>query len=159
MRYPTIINTLLLFLLAAPVAAQDVSTDSTTTVTEESDTSITTDVDVTTDSEAEVNILIDQEVADEELTVDVEAELQQRLHSLDRKLTACAEIGNEECVTRVESMIDTAQERAEKYIERREELGETIKARFEEWRASRQEHIDTMKERVQKRRDRRAELQ
>lgn len=139
---------------------------------------------------AEVDILVDQQIADEDLTVDVEAEIlpedgfqfvlenalfrirraftfqaerkaevdQDRLHRLDRKLTACGEAGDTECVARLEEMIAAAEERARAHFERKREVLGNIEEHFEEWRMRRRAHIDEVEELVQERQSKRDEL-
>lgn len=138
----------------------------------------------------EADILVDQEIADEDLTVDVEAEIlpsdgfrfvlenalfkvrraftfqaerkaevdQNRLHRLDRKLTACGEAGDTVCVARLEEMITAAEERARRHLERKQEVLGNIEEHFEEWRARRQEHIDKIKDIAAEHSDMREEL-
>ena len=93
------------------------------------------------------------------LQAERKAELdRERLHRLDRKLTACAELGDEECVTRIESMIGKTEERAQAYLERKEEIQERFQERFEAWRERRGERVEELKDVVEERKSQRDEL-
>jgi chromosome segregation ATPase len=81
-----------------------------------------------------------------------------RLHQLDRKLAACAEIGDEQCISKVEEHIQSLETRADKYIARRQELQERLLNKFDQWRASRSDRIEDLKERANERRDKKQEL-
>lgn len=81
-----------------------------------------------------------------------------RLHRLDRKAEACAEIGDEECLEKIEEHRANVEERAENFIARRAELKEKLEDRFTEWREARSERRDELRDRVAERRDQRQEL-
>lgn len=151
------------------------------------ETATATPTDTTSDdlSEIEIEQLVDQQLADEDLTTDVEAEVlpsdgfqfvlenalfnirraftfqaerkaqldQDRLQKLDRKLTACAEIGDTHCVDRLQEMIAAAEDRAQRYLEKKQEVLGNIESNFEAWRQRRQEHIEAMEEMAQEHAD------
>ena len=81
-----------------------------------------------------------------------------RLHRLDRKLTACSEIGDEDCVARIEEHIARAEEIAEKHIAKRQELIDKFQTRFEDWRTNRDARVDLLKDTATARRAQRVEL-
>lgn len=83
---------------------------------------------------------------------------QQRLHRLDRKLTACSEIGDSECINKIEERMQTLSDRTEKYIAKREELKEQFLTRFQNWRDNRESLIQDRKEKAGQLRDRMQEL-
>ena len=80
-----------------------------------------------------------------------------RLHRLDRKAEACAELGDEECLATIEEHRATLQERAEAFIARRVELSDELEARFNAWREAREGRRAELRERVAERRDQRQE--
>ncbi len=82
----------------------------------------------------------------------------QRLHQLDRKLTACADVGDEGCMQRIQERITRAQELAEKHLQKKQEILAKHRQRFEEWRAKRQARLEELKERAAQRKERREEL-
>lgn len=82
----------------------------------------------------------------------------ERLHRLDIKLAACADLGDEDCVQKIEDRIKKAEERAKAFIARRQELRDKLEERFANWRASRGERLEKMRLRVQERRDRLEQL-
>lgn len=86
------------------------------------------------------------------------AQLRLRLHQMDRKLTACAEIGDEECVAKIEVHIQALKDRTERYITRHEELSEQHQQRFEEWRQRRESRIERLRQLATDRRANRTEL-
>ena len=86
------------------------------------------------------------------------AQYRARLHTLDRKLTACADIGDEECVTRVQERLTTIEERATNFITRREEIATTQADRFAAWREQRAERHDELAARAAARKEQRTEL-
>ncbi len=81
-----------------------------------------------------------------------------RLHQLDRKMAACAEIGDEQCTSKVEEHIQALEDRADSYIERRQELQEKLLDRFDQWRANRDTRIEGLKQRAIERRAKKQEL-
>jgi hypothetical protein len=81
-----------------------------------------------------------------------------RLHILDRKLAACSEIGDDECVTRIEERLAALKDRTEKHIARREELKEQFQERFAAWRARREARIVELREKAVERKSLREDL-
>ena len=73
---------------------------------------------------------------------------QVKLHQYDRKLVACAELGDEECITRIDEHMDRLTTRTENFISKRAELKEKLLTRFREWRSEREQKIDDRKERA-----------
>ena len=108
------------------------------------------DTDLTTDLEAESLPTTDpvafwweqiQSNVISVFTMNAERKAEQyrlRLHILDRKLAACSEIGDEECVTRIEERMAALEERTGNYIAKREELQEQFQERFAAWRERRE---------------------
>lgn len=84
--------------------------------------------------------------------------LQLRLHQLDRKAVACAELGDEECLTSIEERSTALQERTEAFIQRKEELRDQLLDKFTTWRERRQDHRQALQERIEERKNRRDEL-
>lgn len=74
---------------------------------------------------------------------------QDHLHHLDRKLAACTELGDEACVTRIQTRIDNLNERAEKFMARKEELREKHLEQFQQWRERREEKNKELQTRLQ----------
>ena len=83
------------------------------------------------------------------------AQMRLRLHRLDRKLAACAEVGDPECAAKIEQRIQALQERTERYIAKRQELREQHLQRFEEWRAKRVARAQELRQRAAERRGQR----
>ena len=93
------------------------------------------------------------------LKADNKAELYERhLHTLDRKLAACAEIGDEECTKLIEAHIEKLTARATNYLERREELRDKLQDKFQAWRQHREAMITERQQRVAELKDKREEL-
>lgn len=86
------------------------------------------------------------------------ARLRLQLHRLDRKLAACAELGDEECVAKIEERTRALQERTERYIARHQELREQHQQRFAEWRARRAARVQELHQRAAERRNQHQEL-
>jgi hypothetical protein len=86
------------------------------------------------------------------------AQYNERLHTLDRKLAACAELGDENCVARVEERLIAVQDRAEIYIANQEELAEAHAERFAAWREARADHIAERHTRAEELQDTRSDL-
>jgi len=84
--------------------------------------------------------------------------MRSRLHKLDRKMEACAEIGDPECAEKIEERMEALQERTEKYIAKREELKDEFQDRFEAWREKREEHRANLELKLNERKAQRAEL-
>lgn len=80
------------------------------------------------------------------------------LHQLDRKLAACAEVGDEECVTRVETHQAALKERATHFFARREELKDEHLERLEAWREKREALVEERRERAAELKEKREEL-
>lgn len=83
---------------------------------------------------------------------------EEHLHRLDRKLAACSELGDEECVARIEARIATLKTRAEKYMEKREELRQKHLQQFQEWRQRREVKLEELKTRLEDNKERFQEL-
>lgn len=81
-----------------------------------------------------------------------------RLHQLDRKLAACAKIGDEQCISKVEEHIRSLEIRADNYIAKRQELQEKLLDKFDQWRVDRNARIEDLKQRAIERRAKRQEL-
>jgi len=81
-----------------------------------------------------------------------------RLHQLDIKLAACAELGDEECMGRIEERISDLERKANDFLQRREDLKERLQERFSLWRSKRNERIEELRERAGQRRDRLEQL-
>lgn len=88
------------------------------------------------------------------------------LHQLDRKMAACAEIGDETCADRIQQRITALEQRAQRFMERREALRDELQEKFlqwreqrakrrEEWRSQAAERRGQLKELLQQRRQRR----
>jgi len=58
----------------------------------------------------------------------------ERLHTLDRKLNACSEIGDEDCINKIEERLNKVTNLAQRHLEKREELKEKHLERFKSWR-------------------------
>jgi len=86
------------------------------------------------------------------------AQMRLRLHRLDRKLAACAEVGDPECAAKIEQRIQALQERTERYIAKRQELREQHLQRFEEWRAKRVARAQELRQRAAARQSQQQEL-
>ncbi len=86
------------------------------------------------------------------------AQMRLRLHRLDRKLAACAEVGDPECAAKIEQRIQALQERTERYIAKRQELREQHLRRLEEWRAKRAARLPELRQRAAERRSQRQQL-
>src|SRR3989338_2136727 len=83
---------------------------------------------------------------------------EQHLHMLDRKLAACAEIGDEQCTELIKKRMEKLTTRATNYLERREELRDKLLERFQTWRTRREAMIPVRQERVAELKDQREEL-
>ena len=128
------------------------------------------DTDLTTDLEAESLPTTDpvafwweqiQSNVISVFTMNAERKAEQyrlRLHILDRKLAACSEIGDEECVTRIEERMAALEERTGNYIAKREELQEQFQERFAAWRERRETRITKLREKAAERKALRADL-
>lgn len=81
-----------------------------------------------------------------------------RLHRLDRKLAACAEIGDQECVAKVEEHSQNLEQRTEKYIAKRQELEANFQDRFLKWRENRQARAVQWRQHAAERQSQRQEL-
>lgn len=81
-----------------------------------------------------------------------------RLHQLDRKLAACAEIGDEQCISKVEKHIQSLETRADNFIAKRQELKEQLLDKFDQWRTDRNARIEDLKQRAAERRAKRQEF-
>ena len=93
------------------------------------------------------------------LKAENKAELYERhLHTLDRKLAACAEIGDEQCTEAIEARIESLTARATNYLERREELRDKLQDKFQAWRQHREAMITERQQRVAELKDKREEL-
>ncbi|MFH1354455.1 MAG: hypothetical protein ABIH36_04180 [bacterium] len=86
------------------------------------------------------------------------ARMRLRLHRLDRKLAACAELGDEECVAKVAERTQALQDRTERYIAKRQELQAQHQQRFAEWRARRAAKAQALHQRAAGLRSQRQEL-
>jgi hypothetical protein len=86
------------------------------------------------------------------------AQFRFRLHQLDRKAAACSEIGDKECLERVETNAAALRERAEAFMEKREELRAEHLERFRAWREKREEKQAEFRARVEERKEKREEL-
>lgn len=80
------------------------------------------------------------------------------LHRLDRKAAACAELGDEACVARVEAHIAAARARAEKFLQKREELRAAHLERFQQWRDRREARLTQLREKATERKENVEEL-
>lgn len=167
----------LILLLASPAAAQvEVSSETSATdipevanITDLSDEGLGDD-DLTTNLAAEAlpttngigyfwERIRDQVVTTFTFNNERKAERYRvRLHNLDRKLAACAEIGDQECVDTVEGRLAKLTDKAEEQIAKHEELAERWEERFSAWRESRETRIQGLREQALERRDQRAEL-
>lgn len=93
------------------------------------------------------------------LKAENKAELYQRhLHTLDRKLAACAEIGDEQCTKQIEDRIEKLTTRATDYLARRQELRDKLLTRFQAWRANREALITVRREKASQLQGQREEL-
>ena len=93
------------------------------------------------------------------LKAENKVELYERhLHTLDRKLAACAEIGDEQCTEAIEARIESLTARATNYLERREELRDKLQDKFQAWRQHREAMITERQQRVAELKDKREEL-
>lgn len=86
------------------------------------------------------------------------AQYRLRLHNLDRKLAACSEIGDEECLVKIEERMQKLSDRTEKYIAKRKELKEQFLTRFQDWRDNRESLIQAHREKAEQLRGQRQEL-
>jgi len=73
---------------------------------------------------------------------------EEQLHRLDRKMTACANLGDEECLERLRARTAAMQERAQKYLEKHAELKEKLLEQFKAWREKRQARVEALRERA-----------
>ncbi|MDP3997047.1 MAG: hypothetical protein Q8P73_00935 [bacterium] len=62
-----------------------------------------------------------------------------RLHELDRKMAACADLGDEKCVDKIQAAQKQLQQRTEAYIAKQQELGQAALERIQAWRQHRTE--------------------
>ena len=179
----TVVASLITFLL--PVAAQaqvgtsitdSDSVNATSETTTDSDTSTNFDDEGLTDSDLETNLAAEalpttngvtywwERVRDNLVSVFTfnaekkAAQYRVRLHRLDRKAAACAQIGDEECLVKVEKHQQALQDRAERFIARRQELKDKLEARFTDWRQQRSERQAEWKLQAVERSDQRQEL-
>lgn len=81
-----------------------------------------------------------------------------RLHRLDRKLTACAELGDEACVDRIDNMISKTEERAQAYLESKQGIRDRFQEKFASWRERRGERIEALRDVTAERKERKDEL-
>lgn len=86
------------------------------------------------------------------------AQMRLRLHRLDRKLAACAEIGDQECIAKVEERSQALEQRTEQYIAKRQELKDKFQDRFIQWRESRDAKASELQQQAAARRDQRQQL-
>lgn len=93
------------------------------------------------------------------LKAEKKAELYQRhLHVLDRKLAACAEIGDAKCTQLIEQRITKLTTRANNYMERRQELRDKLQDKFQAWRERREAMMAERQQRVAELKNKRQEL-
>lgn len=83
----------------------------------------------------------------------------QRFEKLEIKITACSELGDEECVAKLEQLITITQERAERHLERKAQVLEKHRERFEELKTRHEDRRQELQEKLQERRARLEELQ
>jgi hypothetical protein len=93
------------------------------------------------------------------LKAENKAELYERhLHTLDRKLAACAEIGDEQCTKQIEDRIEKLTTRATDYLARRQELKDKLLAKFQAWRERREALVTVRREQASQLQGQREEL-
>jgi len=170
-------------LLASPAAAQ-VDISITDSVDATSTTSITTDIAVSADlsDEGLGDDDLEQDLAAEALpttnrfsyfferirdqvtttfTFNAERKAERyriRLHNLDRKLTACAEIGDSACGDKIGDRIAVLTDRAEQHIAKKQELADQWEERFAAWRAEREARIQVLRDQALERKGQRQQL-
>lgn len=83
---------------------------------------------------------------------------QWRLHQLDRKAAACAQIGDDQCLQAIESRKEKLEEKTESYIEKHEEIRERLLARFQQWRQQREQHWQEAHTQAENKREYREQL-
>lgn len=81
-----------------------------------------------------------------------------RLHQLDRKLAACAEIGDRECAQKIEQHKLKLEAKTAKYLAKREELKEQFYAKYLDWRTKRETISEKLHQRAADREDHQPEL-
>lgn len=84
---------------------------------------------------------------------------EEQLARLERKSDACAEIGNAECLERIQQRTQALEQRAELYMEKREALKEKHLERLAEWRKQHAERLEKLKARASERQENRTEFQ
>ena len=75
-----------------------------------------------------------------------------RLHQLDRKASACAQIADDQCLQSIEVRKEKLEEKTESYIEKHEEIREARLERFEAWRQEREQHWQEVRDAVEENR-------
>lgn len=83
---------------------------------------------------------------------------EEHLDRLDAKLAACAEVGDADCMQRIEARKTKLEERAEKYMAKRKELRDKHLEQFKEWREKRQERVEMLEEKAMERQQQKEEL-
>lgn len=83
---------------------------------------------------------------------------EEQVERLNNKLTACSELGDTECLKRVQARLEKLQEKAEDYVTRREALREKFEARLAAWREKHEERIEMLQEKAGERQVKRQEL-
>ncbi len=78
---------------------------------------------------------------------------EEQLHRLDRKAEACAAIGDEECLAKIEQHRTALTERAERFITRREELKGKLLERFKNWRENREARREELQAKLKQNKD------
>ncbi|PIT97777.1 MAG: hypothetical protein COT71_04240 [Candidatus Andersenbacteria bacterium CG10_big_fil_rev_8_21_14_0_10_54_11] len=81
-----------------------------------------------------------------------------RLHQLDRKMAACAAIGDSACTQRIKERITTMEDRTRRYMSRHQELRDRLQEKFETWRQNRQEYHTEWQQQAVARRSQQQEL-
>lgn len=128
-----------------------------------------TDVDLEVDLEAEVlpadgvryqwESIVDRLQRVFTFNAEKKAELdRQWLQRFDRKLAACAELGNEECVEKVQERIQARTEIAQRHLEKYQGQRQEQLEKFQAWRESREELYQERQERAQELKGRAQEL-
>ena len=87
------------------------------------------------------------------------AQYRLRLHNLDRKIAACADIGDAECVAKIQERIAQMDIRAGAFIARRAELQGELQDKFDAWREARAAKITALRAQAAERKAQREELQ
>jgi len=83
---------------------------------------------------------------------------QRRLHVLDGKLEACAEMGDEDCVDKIERRSERLQAITERFLQNRQEIGEAHRIRLEAWQERHEERLRRLREMARERRGQTQEI-